>query len=97
MANMVRKQIYIEPQQEALLKRLAEDHGVSEAELIRQAIDHRVGQGEAYMAPDSRAWEEAYRFMRALQAGGPVPERGRAWKREDLYEERLNRYGHDAD
>jgi hypothetical protein len=94
---MVRKQIYIEPRQEALLKRLAQDQGVSEAELIRQAIDRRVGQAGAQVLPDSRAWEEAYRTMQELHARGPLAEQGRAWVREDLYEERLSRHGHHAD
>jgi hypothetical protein len=97
MTQMVRKQIYIEPRQEALLKRLAEDQGVSEAELIRQAIDRRVGRGEAQTLPDDRAWEEAYRTMQELQARGPLAGQERAWRREDLYEERLSHHGHDAD
>jgi hypothetical protein len=62
MTQMVRKQIYIEPRQEALLKRLAQDQGVSEAELIRQAIDRRVGQSGAQVLPDSRAWEHVVRW-----------------------------------
>jgi len=39
MATKVRKQIYIDAEQEAALKRLAKDKGISEAEIIRQAID----------------------------------------------------------
>jgi hypothetical protein len=37
--RMVRKQIYILPKQEEGLKRLAEQRGASEAELIREAIE----------------------------------------------------------
>ncbi len=40
MASKVRKQIYIDPDQESTLKQLAKDTGISEAEIIRQAIDH---------------------------------------------------------
>jgi len=97
MTRMVRKQVYIEPRQETLLKQLAEAQGVSEAEVIRQAIDRRVGQSGAQIMPDSRAWEEAHRLMRDLHALGPLPEEGLAWKREDLYRERMSRHGHDAD
>ena len=97
MTQMVRKQIYIEPRQDALLKRLAEDQGVSEAELIRQAIDRGVGRGEGQPRPDGQAWEEAYRLMQALHARGPLAERERTWVREDLYEERLSRHGHNPD
>lgn len=36
---MMRKQVYIEPRQDELLKRWAEETGRSEAETIRQALD----------------------------------------------------------
>ena len=36
---MVRKQIYLPRRQNQLLKRLAKQRGVSEAEVIRQALD----------------------------------------------------------
>ena len=40
--NMVRKQIYIPRRQNALLKRLSQARGLSEAEIIRQAIEKEV-------------------------------------------------------
>ena len=96
MSLMTRKQIYIEPRQEALLKRLAQRRGISEAELIREAIDRQVGGGATHtLPPDPRAWEEALEFMRRLQAQGA--DQGRAWKREDLYEERVGRYDRHPD
>jgi len=39
---MVRKQVYIHQRQEATLKRLARQRGLSEAEIIRQAIDREA-------------------------------------------------------
>ena len=36
---MVRKQVYLAPEQEAKLKRLARATGRSEAEIIREALD----------------------------------------------------------
>lgn len=42
MSRMIRKQIYIAEEQDALLKRAAEAAGVSEAEIIRQALDARL-------------------------------------------------------
>jgi hypothetical protein len=51
MAQMVRKQIYIEKRQDALLKRQAKLRGVSAAELIREAIDRQIGQPTARSAP----------------------------------------------
>ncbi len=98
MVQMIRKQIYIEPRQEAILKRLARMRGVSEAELIRESIDRQASSGQLQSAQlDSAAWEEAYRFMVALHARGVLPEQGRKWNREEIYEERLSRYGRRSD
>jgi len=98
MTRMVRKQVYIEPWQEAMLKRLVQTRGVSEAELIRQAIERHISSGRLqFLPPDPTAWEQAYQFMLDLRAHGPVTGRGRTWKREDLYKERLSRYDRDSD
>ena len=93
MAQMIRKQIYIQRRQQAILKRLARARGVSEAELIRQAIDNQVNASARLTLPDPEAWEKAHRFMVTLHARGPVQGQPRNWKRDDLYEERLNRHG----
>ena len=84
MARKVRKQIYIEVYQEEALKRQAAETGMSEAEIIRQAIEnqtrllrHPVGALEA--------WEEERAFIREWMAQGPV-EGGRTWRRDDLYD-----------
>ncbi|MBN3941755.1 MAG: hypothetical protein V7L21_34665 [Nostoc sp.] len=39
VSSKIRKQIYIKPHQEHLLKAIAQIVGISEAEIIRQAID----------------------------------------------------------
>lgn len=39
MTTMVRKQLYIEPRQDELLKQYAEESGKSQAEIVRQALD----------------------------------------------------------
>jgi hypothetical protein len=97
MSRMVRKQVYLEPRQEALLKRLARARGVSEAEVIRQAIEGQVGRGETPSPlADHVAWEQAYQFMRDLRARGPIAGQTRLWQREDLYDERVSRYGRDS-
>jgi hypothetical protein len=90
MSQKVRKQIYIEKRQQTLLRRLARTRGVSEAELIREAIDQQASSG-AQSAPDPAAWAEARRLMLAMPAHGSAPGRSRTWRREDLYEERLRR------
>jgi hypothetical protein len=93
---MVRKQIYIEKRQRDQLKRAAKAHGLSEAELIRQAIDQRLAGGAKKLPRDPEAWARAMALMRSLQAQGPLPDRRRNWTREDLYEERESRYGRRA-
>ena len=83
MARMVRKQIHIEPRQEALLKRLARETGMTEAELIRRAIDHQ--ERVIHFPRDTRAWREERDFIARLMEQGPVPG-GRTWRREELHE-----------
>lgn len=94
MSQLVRKQIYIKKTQDAALKRRAKIQGVSEAELIRQAIDRHLAQAAATkpLRPDQDAWEAALKFMKELHALGPLPHQGRTWIREDAYEERMSRY-----
>lgn len=93
MAQMVRKQIYLARRQEQLLKRLARTQGISEAEVIRQALDDRVARGNARQAAsDPAAWAEIVKFITARRTAKPAAHQPRDWKREDLYEERLSRY-----
>jgi hypothetical protein len=96
MSQLVRKQVYIEKRQDALLKRQAKLRGMSEAALIREAIDRQLTQAASSkpLHPDQEAWAEALKFMQALRDRGPLPKQGRTWKREDAYEERLSRYEH---
>ena len=84
MTVRVRKQIYIEPEQEAMLKRLAGETGMPEAEIIRQAID-RHAQSLRVPRRDLRAWAREREFIARLIEQGAVPG-GRNWRREDLYE-----------
>ncbi len=91
MARMVRKQIYIESRQDTVLKQQARVLGVTEAEVIRQAIDRqktplRLG------VRDLKAWDREKAFIAKRMAKGRAPG-GRRWKREDAYEDRLMRYG----
>lgn len=88
MTRMVRKQVYIEPEHDQLLKQRSAQWGVTESELIRRGID-QVIRAPRRWARDDQAWQEALAFMRAraaLSVVGVGEERG--WKREDLYDER---------
>lgn len=98
MAQMIRKQIYILKRQDSQLKRLARSRGISEAELIRQAIDQQIEHAATQTErPDPAAWERAHQFMLALYSQGPITDRPRQWTREQLYEDRLKRYGSSSD
>lgn len=83
MAEMIRKQVYIEPRQDQLLKKLAKERGVTEAQLIRHGIDWGLA-GIAGRRPDPAAWKEAERYILGRMRKGPVSGK-RRWTREDLY------------
>ena len=92
MAEMVRKQIYIEERHERLLKRISKARGVSEAEVIRRAIEREtVGGKPVLLTPDQAAWDEILRFVKNRKSHCP---RGRPyrWNRLDAYEEREKRF-----
>jgi hypothetical protein len=89
---MIRKQIYIERRQQLLLKRISQNRGVSEAEIIRQAIDKQLDSNTKELPSDLSAWDKAHQFMLHLQALGPVSNQPRRWTRDEIYEERLSRY-----
>lgn len=87
MSEMVRKQFYIHRRQQLLLQRLAAARGVSEAEIVRQAIEHEAASGETVQrAPDRAAWEAVVEAVSERQNVGD----GAAyrWRREDAYDER---------
>jgi len=87
MARMVRKQIYLEPHQEQRLKTLSRLLQVSEAELIRRALDLYLRQA-LEECQRLEAWQRLKTFAEWWMSQGPVPG-GRTWTREELYEERL--------
>ena len=88
MSTMVRKQIYIEAQQEAALKHITQERQISEAEVIRQAITQWLEE-EQRTRQTAELWVEEKAFIEALLAQGPVPG-GRTWTRDAIYEERVS-------
>lgn len=64
---MVRKQVYIEPRHDRMLKRRAKQQGVTEAEIIREALD-RVDSSSAGRSQggNAEAARLAVAFMRSL-------------------------------
>ncbi len=86
MARMIRKQIVIDAAREALLERMATDRGVSQSEVVREAIDALANQDEGVR----RRREAHERILRHFASNteplGLVDQEGnRTWKREDLY------------
>jgi hypothetical protein len=91
MPRMIRKQIYIESRQDNSLKKQARDLGVTEAEVIRRAIDRQMTSVRLSIR-DLKAWDRERVFITKRMAKGHA-HGGRQWKREDAHEERLMRYG----
>ena len=84
MPSMLRKQIYIAPRQERLLKTRASELHISESELIRDGIDKAL-KTETTAAHDPKAWEEEKKFITSLMKKRAV-KGGRKWTREELYD-----------
>ena len=84
MPTMLRKQIYIAPRQERLLKTKASELHISESELIRDGIDKALKTGNS-AAHDPKAWDEEKKFIALLMKKRAV-KGGRKWTREELYD-----------
>lgn len=82
---MIRKQLYIEEEQDTALKARAKDLGVSEAEVVRRALDAELRSG----ASERSAQLAVDAFLRAASSltdeyGLPADYR---FDRQGLYEE----------
>ncbi|GBD33646.1 hypothetical protein HRbin33_02642 [bacterium HR33] len=93
MSRMVRKQVYLEPQQERRLKQTARALGVSEAELIRRGVSQVADVGAPGLV-DPEAWVRELAFIRKRARRHKRRGGMRSWTREGLYEERLSRLPH---
>ena len=92
MTQMVRKQIYIQKRQNLLLKRLAKARGVSEAEIIRQALEREfTGEQRKLTENDTTAIKEFVEFALSRRS---LPRTGKPykWNRQEIYEERESRW-----
>lgn len=86
MPRMVRKQIYIEAEQDKALKKAARVHGVSQAELIRKGIGERIVSLAETAVGNDHAWRKAMKVMKARARKSGASGSRRTWKREDLYD-----------
>ncbi len=95
MARMIRKQFYIEAEQDRLLKRLAGRLGVSEAELIRRGIDSLERDAAAGTSARVSDLVAPYRTgAEARGAAAPAPPADlAAWEEEKAFiEQRMRRF-----
>lgn len=87
---VIRKQLYIEPHQEEALKRRSRELGLSEAELVRRALDTALAGDPATLLHPRRT-DAAARLVATLDAvartGTIAPE---AHDREALYADRMS-------
>jgi hypothetical protein len=90
---MIRKQVYLESRHERMLKRQARQRGVTEAEIIREALDgvETVAVVRRRQV-DEAAARQALDFMHALGASRRRAPRARTWTRESLHGDRISRW-----
>ncbi len=90
---MVRKQIYLLRRQNLMLRRLARQRGVSEAEVIRQALDHEEELSTTRIPQGKQALNSIIAYARSLRNRSEFSQ-GNPYKlnREELYEERESRW-----
>ena len=92
--HMVRKQIYLPKQQNQLLKRLAKQRGVSQTEVIRQALEREAEMSSPMVARDSKkALDEIFAYVESLR-NRPEFMQGKPYKfnRQEIYAEREGRW-----
>lgn len=87
MARMIRKQIYIEQEQENILKKRARILRKAESELVREGINMILLR--QYALKDSNAWKKERMFIQSLIEKGPAKGK-RQWTREDLYDRKIS-------
>jgi len=84
MEAKIRKQIYLDFEQNQILKQSSTRLGVSEAEVIRRAI---VAQASrlSILQRNRKAWEDELHFIHSLIKQGGIQGK-RKWTREELHE-----------
>jgi hypothetical protein len=91
--HMVRKQIYLPKQQNQTLKRLAKQRGISEAEVIRQALDREAELAVPVVHDSRKALENIFSYVESLRNRPEfMQDKPYKFNREELYEERESRW-----
>lgn len=91
--HMIRKQIYLPRRHNLTLKRLAKQRGISEAEVIRQALEREAQLSVSTIQGSRQALSNIIAYARSLRRR-PELLQGKPYifNREQLYEERQNRW-----
>ncbi|MEX2247795.1 MAG: hypothetical protein WEC75_14045 [Dehalococcoidia bacterium] len=89
MARMVRKQIYLDGKQDALLKQRARELKTTESDILRRGIEQAARAEVSEL--DHAAWQRELRFIRKRARTLTAIGARRSWTREELYDERLQR------
>lgn len=89
---MIRKQIYIQPHQNAQLKRVAKARAMTEAEVMREALEILLSQPTPAtetrgLPPDEVAWQKLLASMREWREQAAVTGKPHRWTREDYYDD----------
>ena len=89
--HLVRKQFYIQKRQDVLLKRLSKGRGISEAEIIRQAIE-REFRGEPQQQIVGSSSLEPFIQLALEKRTLAVDTEPYRWDRDEIYAEREQRW-----
>ncbi len=87
MMYMIRKQLYLTEDQDARLKRRAAEQGVSEAEVVRRALERALTETPALRWRPGRSAALADLHKTWSDAEWVLPER---FDRDVIYQERLD-------
>jgi len=85
LSDLVRKQLYITRTQENLLKKKAFEMGVTEAEIVREALDSQIYKIE-YPKKSLEKWQDEVEFISSRISERQKTQKERGWKREDLHD-----------
>ena len=91
--HMIRKQIYLPRRHNLTLKRLAKQRGISEAEVIRQALEREAALSVPAVHNSRKALEKIFAYVESLRKR-PEFMRGKSYtfNRDEVYEERESRW-----
>lgn len=85
--TMVRKQLYISREQDQALKRTARRLGVTEAEVMRRALDVVERELDEVDSTRLEAWARIRATMEKYAATRPPGSGIEKWSREDAYDD----------